>query len=107
MKNKKTILIVLGIGVLLYLWSKGYFKSKRTPVGVPEPVLDATVEESKYFDAGAATTSMSPVINNSEPIHPLSEETVELTTYDENSGEVFNETVLASGRGFGHVRRMR
>lgn len=103
MKNKKTVLVVLGIGVLLYLWSKGYFKSKTTPVLTPEIAVD---EEIKFMDESTADTSMSPMIQDQPSlVNPFDGNTTE---FDATAGEVFNDKVLASGsRGFGHVRRMR
>ena len=111
MKNKK-MLVVLGAGVLLYLWYKGYFSTKKTPLLVPEtPEIPFVSEEdgNKYFDTSNPSQSVSPMDQQTETIVPLNQETTDLTEYDPNAGDIFNDSVLASGsRGssFGMVRRM-
>ena len=110
--NKK-VLIIVGVGVLLYLWYKGYFKSKRTPVGVAEPPAEAPivdeVSDTQYFAVSDKSSPVSPIDAQTPEIMALNEEVIETTSYDPSSGSVFNEAVLASGggRSFGHVRRMR
>jgi hypothetical protein len=109
--NKK-VLIMIGVGVLLYLWYKGYFKSKKTPLGVAEtpadvPIVDE-VSDQQYFDVSDKSSPVSPLNTQTPEIMALNEEVIETSTYDASGGDMFNESVLATGgRSFGHVRRMR
>lgn len=109
MMNKKTLLIILGIGVLLYLWNKGYFKSKKTPVLVPEPpVTTEEIEaETKYFDTSTASVSPSPMTQTQPSLDGGLEQVAGTTIFDETAGEVFSDhSALATG-SFGYVRRPR
>jgi hypothetical protein len=114
--NKKTVFILIGVGVLLYLWSKGYFKRKRTPLLVAEPPISdavAVVEDPNFMDESGAAQIVSPTQTNPEgtPI-AYTDEVVDATTYDPMGGDSMNQPIStvasASGmRHFGYVRRPR
>jgi hypothetical protein len=96
--NKKTVLVLIGIGVLLYLWSKGYFSKKETTV-VQLPV-EATpkVASNPEFERIDA------------PTMPLNNDIfADQTQFDLTSDPSFHTKAMAAGtpRNFGLVRRPR
>lgn len=97
--NNKTVAILIGVGVLLYLWKIGAFKRKES---IP-PATTKPLENADYFDKSSTKVIPSPQDN----AHPALWQASDLssTDFDNRAGVDFREKVgMSGGRDFGQVR---
>jgi hypothetical protein len=100
---KKNIAILVGLGVLLYLWNKGFFSKKA-----PASNVNSLPTEEKFMDANNAPEDYTPMDNN----HPglVGNGEVGSTVYEEFAGQdISSMYATASGlrrkKNFGYIRK--